>query len=124
MKRGYGKNTTGVNDTKKIEEEFKVAVKRIMGRIWDSRLIEDYDYRWYFSVHDETVHSFHKDHAVPVLRQLHQFMTEQFLITVPSASSIGVGRNFGDLNELGEVFNEEKIVQAVKALFNEEEACV
>lgn len=99
-------------------------IKRIMGRIWDSRLIEDYDYRWYFSVHDETVHSFHKDHAVPVLRQLHQFMTEQFLITVPSASSIGIGRNFGDLNELGEVFDEEKIVQAVVSLFNQEETHV
>ncbi len=95
-------------------------IKRVMCRIWDSRLIEDYDYRWYFSVHDETVHSFHKDHAVPVLRQLHSFMTEQFLTIVPSASSIGLGPNFGDLNELGESYSEDKIQDAVNQLFNKE----
>jgi DNA polymerase I-like protein with 3'-5' exonuclease and polymerase domains/5'-3' exonuclease len=92
-------------------------IKRIMSRIWDSRLIEDYDYRWYFSVHDETVHSVAREHAVPVIKILHGFMTEQFLKTVPSASSIGVGRSFGELNELGEVFDEEAIAKAVEAIF-------
>lgn len=92
-------------------------IKRVMSRIWDSRLIEDYDYRWMFSVHDETVHSIHKDHAAPVLKVLHSFMTEQFLLTVPSASSIGVGPNFGQLNELGETFDEDKIKGAVSGIF-------
>lgn len=84
-------------------------IKRIMGRIWDSRLLDDYDYRWYFSVHDETVHSIGKGDAVEVLRQLHGFMTEQFLEIVPSVSSLGLGKSFGELNEIGEVFDPEKI---------------
>jgi DNA polymerase-1 len=29
-------------------------IKRVMSRIWDSDIIERFDYRWYFSVHDET----------------------------------------------------------------------
>ena len=94
-------------------------LKRIMGRIWDSNLLDDYDYRWYFSVHDETLHSIGRKDAVEVLGILHGFMCEQFLDVVPSASSIGVGRNFGQLNELGEVFDPETLNAAVDCLFGE-----
>lgn len=92
-------------------------LKRIMGRIWDSNLLDDYDYRWYFSVHDETIHSIGKDCAVEVLEILHGFMCEQFLDIVPSASSIGVGRNFGNLAEQGEVFDKATLQAAVDGLF-------
>jgi DNA polymerase-1 len=93
-------------------------LKRIMGRIWDSDLLDKYDYRWYFSVHDETLHSIGRKDAAVVLEKLHSFMCEQFLDVVPSASSIGVGRNFGQLNELGEVFDLDTVQKAVDGLFN------
>jgi DNA polymerase-1 len=92
-------------------------LKRIMGRIWDSDLLDNYDYRWYFSVHDETVHSIGRKDAAAVLEKLHGFMCEQFLDVVPSASSIGVGRNFGQLQELGESFDRETLQDTVQALF-------
>lgn len=92
-------------------------IKRIMGRIWDSNLLDDYDYRWYFSVHDETVSSVSKEHAVDVIRILHGFMTEQFLDIVPSASSIGIGKSFGGLKELGETFDADLLAKTLDELF-------
>lgn len=77
-------------------------IKRVMSRIWDSNLLDDYDYVFYFSVHDETVHSVSVEHAAEVIPVLHGFMVEQFLNTVPSRSSIGLGLNYGQLREIGE----------------------
>ena len=48
-------------------------------------------------------------------------MTEQFLDVVPSASSIGLGKNFGELVELGEVFDAEKIEETLSDIFDERE---
>lgn len=92
-------------------------IKRIMSRIWDSRLIDDYDYRWLFPLHDEGVSAVSVEDAPAVIPILHGFMTEQFLNKVPSASSIGIGRNFGELIELGEVFDPDKLQEAVSRLF-------
>ena len=92
-------------------------IKRVMGRIWDSDLLDNYDYRWYFSVHDESLHSISREHCVEVVRVLHGFMTEQFLEIVPSASSIGVGLNFGELQELPEEFDPVLLQETVDKLF-------
>lgn len=97
-------------------------IKRIMGRIWDSRLLDDYDYEFYFTVHDESVHSMDKAQAPEILKILHGFMTEQYLDIVPSASSIGIGKSFGTLKELGEVYDADKIREAVNDLFAEKAA--
>jgi DNA polymerase I-like protein with 3'-5' exonuclease and polymerase domains len=96
-------------------------IKRVMSRIWDSRLLDDYDFHFYMTVHDEVVVSVVCEHAVPVLTTLHTFMTEPFLIgsnalTVPSESSLGVGNNFSDLIELGEKFTIEKLQEALDTL--------
>jgi DNA polymerase I-like protein with 3'-5' exonuclease and polymerase domains len=96
-----------------IQSACASQVKRILSRIWDSRLLDDYDYNFYFSLHDETVHSVAVDDAVEVTRILHGFMTEQFLSTVPSASSIGVGKAYAPLVEIGEEFDEEKLKTAI-----------
>jgi hypothetical protein len=47
-------------------------------------------------------------------------MTEQFLNVVPSASSIGLGKNFGELTEIGEIYSDEKVQAALNKLFNKE----
>jgi DNA polymerase-1 len=91
-------------------------LKRIMSDIWDSRLIEDFDYRWMFPVHDETVHSIGRQDAVQVLGILHKIMTRDFLDGVPSGSSIGIGKNFGELTEIGEVFDEQLVRDALEKI--------
>lgn len=92
-------------------------IKKVMCDIWDSRLLDDYDYHWYFPVHDETVHSIGQKDAVECLRILHGFMTAQFLDVVPSASSIGIGRSFGGLTEMGETFNADLIRKTLSDIF-------
>ena len=92
-------------------------LKQIMSDIWDSDLIDNYDYRWMFPVHDETVHSIGRKDVLVVLPKLHEIMTRQFLDVVPSASSIGLGNNFGQLIEIGEVAALAKISAALDKLF-------
>lgn len=94
-------------------------MKMIMSDIWDSNLLDDYDYRWMFPVHDETVHSIGKDDVAAVVPILHGIMTQKFLDIVPSASSIGLGRNFGQLIEIGEVCDPAKLQGALDKLFAE-----
>lgn len=94
-------------------------IKRIMSRIWDSDLLDKYDYRWYFSVHDESVHSVGRNDAIEVIKRLHGLMTEQFLDVVPSVSSIGLGRSFGTLVEIGEVFDEDLLKAALDKIFTQ-----
>lgn len=93
-------------------------LKLIMSAIWDSDVIEKYDYRWYFSVHDETVHSIGRGDAVECIKLLHGFMTERFMETVPSKSSIGLGSTFGTLIEIGEDFSEELVLKALDEIFH------
>lgn len=99
-------------------------IKKVMCDIWDSDLIEKYDYRWMFPVHDETVHSMHKDHAAECLQVLHGFMTAKFLDVVPSASSIGIGRSFGGLTEMGETFDADFVRKTINDIFTKKESHV
>jgi DNA polymerase I-like protein with 3'-5' exonuclease and polymerase domains/5'-3' exonuclease len=97
-------------------------IRTIMGRVWGSDLFERYDVRFYWPVHDELCFSVHRDHAVPVIQALHGFMCEKFLDVLPSSSSIGIGPNYGDLIEIGEVADPALIQEAVAKIFNEEVA--
>ena len=92
-----------------------------MCKVWNSSLIENYQFQWMFPVHDEAVFSVAgtDQEVIDVLKIMHGFMTDQFLEGgVPSASSIGIGRNFGDLVELGEVFDESLIRKTLTDLRN------
>ena len=92
-------------------------IKRIMTRIWDSRLLDDYDFRFYFTVHDEVLFSVNRDQVIPTFREIHGYMTEPFIGDIPSVSSIGLGRNYGQLIEIGETFDESKLTAAIETLF-------
>lgn len=96
-------------------------IRTIMSRVWSSRLFENYDVRFYWPVHDELCFSVHRDHAVPVIQALHAIMCEQFLDVLPSASSIGIGRTYGDLIEIGEVADAKLIEEAVEKCFKQVE---
>jgi hypothetical protein len=105
-----------------IQSSGAEQMKEIMGRVWDSDLIETYDFRWYFPCHDECVVSIGREDTVPVLETLHGFMTAQFLTVVPSASSIGFGPSFGELTELGEVFDAALIEKTLGEIFKDKVA--
>ena len=96
-------------------------MKIIMSDIWDSGIIEKYDYRWYFSVHDETVHSIGREDLAACTKELHGLMTKQFMPTIPSKSSIGLGSTFGTLIEIGETYSEELLQKALNEIFAVEE---
>lgn len=101
-----------------IQSSCALQMKGVMAKIWDSNLLDDFDFRWYMPIHDETLISVGRKDAVPVLKQMHDIMCAPFLKSIPSASSIGVGLNYGELNELGEVFDAEKIEAALVDLFS------
>ena len=101
----------------RIQRAGGTQIRRIMGRIWDSDLIDNYDYRFYWPVHDEIVNSVGSKDAVPVIKKLHAIMCEQFLDVLPSSSSIGIGRTYGQLVEIGEVPDPDKILEAVQIAF-------
>lgn len=91
-------------------------LRTIMGGIWDSTLMEEYDFKFYWPVHDEIVISVSKADAVPVIQKLHALMCGQFLDVLPSSSSIGIGDSFGNLNEIGEVPDSALIESALLSL--------
>lgn len=91
-----------------------------MSSMWAKGLFTSgkYDAKFYFPVHDECVASVHKDHAVEFIREFHACMTQPFAgMTIPIVSSIEVGRNFGDLIEIGDAFDEVKIQEALDEIF-------
>lgn len=92
-------------------------LRTIMSKLWDSNLMEKYDFRWYWPVHDECVFSVGRGDAVAAIKEFHSFMCEQFLDVLPSASSIGIGSSFGTLIEIGEVPDAELIEKAISDLF-------
>lgn len=108
--------------TKALRQAFNASIqgsaanqaKIAMSAIWDSNLPDLSSYRWYFSLHDETVHSCEAKDAKEVALELHKIMCHQFLETIPSMSSVGVGRNYGQLREIGEVFTEQDLDNAIK----------
>lgn len=96
-------------------------IKSVMAKVWDSDMLERYDMRWMFPVHDECVFSVMARDAGPAIEEAHGFMVAPFLAGgVPSASSIGIGPNFGDLIEIGEKFSREAVADALDQIFNPE----
>lgn len=88
-------------------------IRRVMGRLWDSYILDKYDVQFVFVLHDEVILSVGKKDAVEAIPLIHALMCEQFLDVLPSVSSIGIGRSYGDLIEIGEVADPEKIGAAV-----------
>ena len=95
-------------------------VRTVMSKIWASNLLDQYDFRFYWPVHDEIVVSVGRKDAVPVIKALHAFMCAQFLDVLPSASSIGIGTSFGSLIEIGEVADEKMIAETVAKVLDGE----
>lgn len=97
-------------------------IKTVMTKVWDSHLLDDTSFRWLFCVHDEIVVSTDAHDTVDVIHEVHKIMTEPFLKSLPSESSLGVGKSFGALleqpeNEFsGGRFNKEMLQKALDSL--------
>jgi len=94
-----------------------------MGSMWRKGIFTSgkYDAVFLFPVHDECVASVHKDHALEFTREFHACMTQPFAgMKIPIVSSIDIGKNFGDLIEIGEKFDDEKIKTAIETIFKKD----
>lgn len=77
-------------------------IKTVMSDVWDSNLLDSTSLKWLFCVHDEIVVSMDPSDSVYILEYVHKLMTKPFLTKLPSESSIGIGKNFGQLSEMSE----------------------
>jgi len=74
--------------------------------------------RFIAPIHDEVVCSVHRDDLIPLLKELHPCMTQQYAkMKIPLESSISIGLTFGTQTELGTTIDEAKINSALKELF-------
>jgi len=93
--------------------------KLAMASMWRAGLFTGrFDACFYFPVHDECVASVHKDQAVEFTKLFHACMVQPYAgMKIPIVSSIEIGRNFGNLIEVGEVPDEQKIQEAINKVF-------
>lgn len=101
-----------------IQASSAAQTKLAMASMWKSGMFTGkYDAKFYFPIHDECVASVHRDQALEFVREFHACMTQDFAgMTVPIASSIEIGPNFGDLTEIGEAVDEARILETLKNL--------
>jgi DNA polymerase I-like protein with 3'-5' exonuclease and polymerase domains len=92
--------------------------KLAMGRIWRAKLLVRYDATFIGVVHDELVFSVGRGDIVKFTQELHALMTMQYAnMTIPIESSIGIGHDFLNLIEIGEVPSTDKIQGAIDQLW-------
>lgn len=91
--------------------------KQAIGDAWRRQLIFKYDCEYLFLVHDECVWSVAAEDLVPWLLEMHAAMTRPFKgMWIPVKSSIGIGKNFGQLVEIGEEPQMSLVKSALKEL--------
>lgn len=92
--------------------------KKAMGRVWRAGLLTKYDVQFYMPVHDELVFSVGREDAAAFTMELHRLMTQQYAdMRIPIESSVGIGLDFKNLEEIGENPTPELINAAVDKLF-------
>jgi DNA polymerase I-like protein with 3'-5' exonuclease and polymerase domains len=102
----------------KIQGSCGEMTKLAMGRIWRAKLLMKYDAIFFGPIHDELVFSCARSDAVAFIQELHPLMVAQYAdMKIPVKSSIGIGRNFKDLVEIGNQPTTEKIQGALNELF-------
>jgi len=100
-----------------IQSPAAEQLKIVAGKFWTRKLFERFDAVFHFLVHDESNASCNKECIVPFVKEYHEIMVEPYGgMDLPIRSSIEIGPNFGQLHELGEEFDEEKILSLVNSL--------
>lgn len=103
----------------KIQGSSAEQTKLAMARLWKSGALWKYDMVFFAPIHDELVFSVHKDHAIDVIRIVHDCMTQPYGdLPVPFLGSISLGPDFADQHEAGDWFVEENIQEILDNLFH------
>lgn len=99
----------------KIQGSAGEMTKLGMGRVWKSNVTHDYDMLFIAPIHDELVFSVIPEHALDVIRIIHECMTQPYAdLPVPILGSISMGPNFGVQIEVGEVFDPKVFVKEIR----------
>lgn len=85
----------------RIQSSSAEMTKLVLAAVWAAEMLERYDARFYFPVHDEVVFSVSKDDVEEFCAELQPLMDQQYAdMTVPIESSLAIGNNFGELDEI------------------------
>jgi DNA polymerase I-like protein with 3'-5' exonuclease and polymerase domains/5'-3' exonuclease len=97
--------------------------KLAMARVWASGVLYRFDVVFIAIVHDELVFSVAEEHAVQVIRIIHECMTQPYsTMTVPILGSISLGPDFAEQHECGDWFIEDNIRKALNDTFTQKVA--
>ncbi len=100
-----------------IQSPASEQLKIIASKFWKRELFERFNAVYHFPVHDEQNASCSKEDAADFIEEFHSIMVEPYGgMDLPIRSSIEIGRNFGELIELGEEFDEGKIMSVINSL--------
>ena len=93
--------------------------------MWESRLRERYDIRFFAPIHDEVVFSINVLDMPQAIPEIHAAMTAPYAtMQVPIESSVSMGWNFGDQHEMGDGVRPtpENVQQMIDKLMAEKSA--
>lgn len=99
--------------------------KLAMCRMWESKLRERYDIRFFAPIHDEVVFSINVLDMPQAIPEIHAAMTAPYAtMQVPIESSVSMGWNFGDQHEMGDGVRPtpENVQQMIDKLMAEKSA--
>jgi len=92
-------------------------IKLVLKKVYQENLLEKYRAFFLFSVHDEVVFSCYKGDVVNFLKEMHIIMKQQYCdFKLQFGSSIAIGPSFGELTEVGDFVDEEKINKLLETL--------
>ena len=133
--RGYAVEPMGrrrhlrLDGTWKDKHELRGAINHIiqggaatqtkiaMAKIWQQRVLETFRAYFLFPVYDEMNFSCHRDDVIPFLKVAHPIMIANYAgFPLEFESVIKIGRSFGELKEIGNTIDEEKISQVLAQL--------
>ena len=106
-----GRLRSGINS--EVQSPAAEQIKLILSELWRSKVFDRYNGYFLFPVHDEINYCIYSENLVESVREIHPVMIRQYAnMSVPSASSIEIGPNFGQLASIGEEFDAEKVAEA------------
>lgn len=101
-----------------IQSSAAEQLKLVLAELWRTKFFDRYDAQFYFVVHDEIDVGVSLADLPAATKELHEVMTRQYAnMSVPVMSSIEIGPNFGQLIEVGEIYDEQKVIEAGRAAF-------
>lgn len=91
--------------------------KLAMARIWKEKVLEQFRAYFAYPIYDELDFSVHRDDVIPFLHVVHPIMISNYAgFPLEFESVIKIGRSFGELKEIGNTVDEERIKGALEKI--------